>query len=130
MTYKGFEITTACANNVSHDDGSAPIYGDIYDDYNEYLSDHPDDEVIFGFFINVYDAPDWFYTINDAMEWVDKYIEMQERYRGMTTEDYESLFSAREVICHYCQAEECEKCIVTRLIDDAQVEYEELMEEE
>lgn len=51
----------------------------------------------------------------------------------MTIDDYESLFSAREVICDYCcglETCECPKCIITRLMDDAQAEYEDLIEDE
>ena len=87
MIYKGFEITVVCANNESHDDGSAPVYGDIYDNYNECLADHPDDEIIFGFFIqdwegdrvkllSIADAPDWFYRIEDAIEWLDEVLKV------------------------------------------------------
>lgn len=29
------------------------------------------------------------------------------------------LCNAQDVLCGYCEADECEKCIVTHLIDDA-----------
>lgn len=35
------------------------------------------------------------------------------------------LCDARDKLCAYCEADECEKCIVTRLIDDAMYEFEE-----
>lgn len=47
----------------------------------------------------------------------------------MTRDDYESLFSARDTICNYCEANECENCIVTHLMDDAYAEYSDLLED-
>lgn len=32
---------------------------------------------------------------------------------------YAKLCDARDTLCAFCEADECEKCIVTRLIDDA-----------
>lgn len=45
----------------------------------------------------------------------------------MTREDFESICSARDAFCGFCQGEECDKCIVTTLVDDA---YNELPEED
>ena len=36
------------------------------------------------------------------------------------------LCDARDKLCAFCEAEECEWCIVTRLIDDAYNECEDL----
>ena len=45
----------------------------------------------------------------------------------MTRDDLAVLCDARDKLCGYCQSDECEKCIVTALIDDA---YNETSEEE
>ena len=36
----------------------------------------------------------------------------------------ESISSAASVLCNYCQNDECEKCIVQNLVDDAVLEAE------
>lgn len=43
----------------------------------------------------------------------------------MDREQYAAICQARDVLCGFCEADECEKCIVTRLVDDAANEYEE-----
>lgn len=35
---------------------------------------------------------------------------------------YIELLDAGNKLCNYCEVNECEKCIVTRLIDDANIE--------
>ena len=45
----------------------------------------------------------------------------------MTRDELAVLCDARDKLCGYCQSDECEKCIVTALIDDA---YNETPEEE
>lgn len=45
----------------------------------------------------------------------------------MTRDELAVLCDARDKLCSYCQSDECEKCIVTALIDDA---YNETPEEE
>lgn len=37
----------------------------------------------------------------------------------VTREDYESMCSGRDVFCSFCEADECEKCMITRLLNDA-----------
>lgn len=37
----------------------------------------------------------------------------------MTREELAVLCDARDKLCGYCEADECEKCIVTALINDA-----------
>jgi hypothetical protein len=37
----------------------------------------------------------------------------------MDENKYEELLDARNKLCAYCEVNECEKCIVTCLIDDA-----------
>ena len=41
---------------------------------------------------------------------------VQKRGVGMTIEEYESLFSARDAICDYCEADECDKCILLSIL--------------
>lgn len=43
----------------------------------------------------------------------------------MDKEKLAELCDARNKLCAYCEVDECAKCIVTRLIDDAMYEYEE-----
>lgn len=45
----------------------------------------------------------------------------------MTRDEFESMCSSRDAFCGFCQADECEECIITRLLDDA---YNELPEED
>lgn len=40
----------------------------------------------------------------------------------MTDEYYNRLTKAGSVLCDYCEAEECESCMVSRLMDDAYTE--------
>lgn len=37
----------------------------------------------------------------------------------MDREKFAELCDARDKLCAFCECDECEKCIVTRLIDDA-----------
>lgn len=43
----------------------------------------------------------------------------------MDRETIGKLCDARDTLCGFCEADECEKCIVTRLIDDAFCELKE-----
>ena len=45
----------------------------------------------------------------------------------MDREYLSKLCNARDTLCGFCEADECEKCIVTHLINDA---YNELRDEE
>lgn len=47
----------------------------------------------------------------------------------MTKEELAKLCEARDVLCGYCEANECDKCIVTSLIDDAFAELEDEQDE-
>lgn len=47
--------------------------------------------------------------------------------RTITHDELAALCEARDMLCGYCEADECEKCIVTNLIDDA---YNELEDDE
>ena len=40
----------------------------------------------------------------------------------MDEKKYEKIDHAGKVLCEFCQNDECEKCQVTRLLDDAYVE--------
>ena len=42
--------------------------------------------------------------------------------RTITREYYEKLSNARYTLCGYCEADLCEKCIVTSLMDSAESE--------
>lgn len=42
----------------------------------------------------------------------------------ITHDELAALCKARDTLCNYCEADECEKCIVTNLIDDAYGELE------
>lgn len=35
---------------------------------------------------------------------------------------YDDLMDAKNKLCNYCEADECERCIVTQLADDAHAE--------
>ncbi len=41
---------------------------------------------------------------------------------SITKERLAKLCAARNTLCGFCEADECEKCIVTHLIDDAYAE--------
>lgn len=38
---------------------------------------------------------------------------------AITREELAELCDARDKLCNFCEADECEKCIVTNLINDA-----------
>jgi hypothetical protein len=44
--------------------------------------------------------------------------------RTITHDEFAVLCKARNTLCDYCEANECERCIVTNLIDDAYSELE------
>lgn len=44
--------------------------------------------------------------------------------RTITHDELAALRKASDTLCNYCEADECEKCIVTNLIDDAYSELE------
>ena len=37
----------------------------------------------------------------------------------ISEDQYQAIIKAQNTLCNYCEADECEKCIVTRLVDDA-----------
>lgn len=37
----------------------------------------------------------------------------------MNREEFAKICEARDVLCAFCEVQECEKCIVTQLVDDA-----------
>lgn len=69
-------IETVCANDISEDD--YPLYGDIYESYDECRKEHPDEKIIFGYYVKdlrtesegCVETPDWFFTVEDAMNWI------------------------------------------------------------
>lgn len=50
--------------------------------------------------------------------------ELQAIEKSISESEYIGLLDARDRLCHFCQSEECEKCQVTRLADDAHFEAE------
>lgn len=44
--------------------------------------------------------------------------------RAITHDELAALYKARDTLCNYCEVDECEKCIVANLIDDAYSELE------
>jgi predicted hydrolase (HD superfamily) len=49
---------------------------------------------------------------------------------NMTKSKLEQIRTAGSVLCEFCENDECEKCIVTCLLNDAETEYENNAEEE
>ncbi len=50
--------------------------------------------------------------------------QIQTPERLISENEYTSLLDARDKLCRFCQSDECEKCQVTRLADDAHSEAE------
>lgn len=44
--------------------------------------------------------------------------------RWIDKETYDELVSAREKLCSYCENDACEHCIVTLLLDQAEIEVQ------
>ena len=67
MKINVYSIDVVCANY----DGEIRGYGDIYDEVEECLKHHPEDEVIFGFHLKKegVETPDWFDTVEEAVQW-------------------------------------------------------------
>lgn len=67
MKINGYSIDVVCANY----DVEIKGYGDIYDEVEECLKHHPEDEVIFGFHLKkeCVETPDWFDTVEEAVQW-------------------------------------------------------------
>lgn len=56
----------------------------------------------------------------DDAEW--ELDALRQGYRYITRATYEKLTAAREALCTYCENDECEKCVVTLLLDQAYAE--------
>ena len=67
MKINGYELIVVCANYDKEVGG----YGDIYDCVEKCLEEHPDDEIIYGFYLRKdgVETPDWFFTIDEAIYW-------------------------------------------------------------
>lgn len=48
----------------------------------------------------------------------------------MTKKEFDILLDAQNKLCGFCEVNECEKCIVTHLIDDAYNELADTEEED
>ncbi len=69
----GISIIPVYANALEDD-----IYGDIYTSYEECKAEHPDQEVKYGYCVDIDDSPDFFDTIDDAEDYI-KGLDLQER---------------------------------------------------
>lgn len=66
MKINGYELIVVCANYDKEVNG----YGDIYDCVEKCLEEHPDDEVMYGYYLEGdTETPDWFDTIEEAIAW-------------------------------------------------------------
>lgn len=80
MIVGNFKIHVVCANEIE-----PYLYGDIYDDVSECKHAHPDEYIIYGFYVErishsnhptkpeAEETPDWFYTIQEAVDWCNQY---------------------------------------------------------
>lgn len=77
MKVNGYEINVMCANAYlcSETAGSPEsdefTYGDIYDTYEDCVEDHPDEDVLYGYYLKKerVETPDWFNSIEEAVNW-------------------------------------------------------------
>lgn len=75
MIVNGYEIKILCANKwcsketVGHPEKNEYVYGDIYDVYEDCVSEHPDEDVMYGYFVDEGKdtTPDWFDDIEEAI---------------------------------------------------------------
>ena len=67
MKINGYVVDIVCANY----DKEKECYGDIYEEVEQCLQEHPNDEVIYGFYLrnDGVETPDWFFTIDEAIYW-------------------------------------------------------------
>ena len=67
MKINGYIIEIVCANY----DKENKCYGDIYEEVEQCLQEHPNDEVIYGFHLRKdgVETPDQFFTIDEAIYW-------------------------------------------------------------
>lgn len=49
--------------------------------------------------------------------------------RTITSEQLNEICDAANILCDFCESDECEKCIVNRLINDAYNEYSDVSDE-
>ena len=67
MKINGYIIEIVCANY----DKENKYYGDIYEEVEECLKEHPNDEIIYGFHLRKdgVETPDWFFAMDEAIYW-------------------------------------------------------------
>ena len=66
MKIKDYELIIVCANYDKNVGG----YGDIYKSAEKCKEEHPNDKIIYGYYLKgESETPDWFYTIEEAIEW-------------------------------------------------------------
>lgn len=75
MVVGNFRIIIVCANEI--EDG---LYGDIYTAIEDCRSEHPTENIIYGFYCERVwsdnenldnDTPDWFDHLTEAVEWAE-----------------------------------------------------------
>lgn len=67
MKINGYELKVVCANK----DKNTGTYGDIYDSMDQCLSEHPEDDVLIGYYLSgEKETPDWFNTLDDVLIWL------------------------------------------------------------
>lgn len=64
-TVNGINIIPVYANRLENG-----VYGDIYTSYDECKAEHPDQEVIYGYYADIEDGPDFFETVYEAEDYI------------------------------------------------------------
>lgn len=68
-----FNIISVCSNY----DERYNTYGNIYENLDECRENHPNSEVIFGYYLKCdekdVEVPDWFDTLKEAIDWANNY---------------------------------------------------------
>lgn len=69
MKINGYKLDIVCANVLPD-----RTYGDIYDEVEQCVQEHPEEEIRFGYYLNKEnaDTPDWFDSIDDAIAWASQ----------------------------------------------------------
>lgn len=66
MLINGYKMEIVCANF----DTKINCYGDIYNNVEDCIRDHPSDKILFGYHLTgKTETPDWFDSLSDAVNW-------------------------------------------------------------
>ncbi len=68
MQIGNYVLTVVCANY----DKKVGGYGDIYNSVETCLEEHPNDEVIFGYYLEGGEDIGWFDSVEDAVSWANE----------------------------------------------------------